>query len=204
MYKHFIWDFDGTLFDSYPAMVKAFQKTLADLGVEMSEEAILMHMKISIKHLIEHCTKTYGTSENFYEEFDEVLKVYEAQLVKPYSGNIDVCKSICERGGKNYVYTHRGASTYKYLEKYDMVQYFEEVVTSENGFARKPDPEAVSHLLEAHNIQPEEAILIGDRELDIVSGQNAGIKGCFYRERPEFVCDLADYEIVTFRELLNL
>ena len=38
--KHFalIWDMDGTLVDSYPAIVPAARETLADFGLALSEE----------------------------------------------------------------------------------------------------------------------------------------------------------------------
>ena len=29
LYRHFVWDFDGTLFDTYPRMTKSFQHALA-------------------------------------------------------------------------------------------------------------------------------------------------------------------------------
>jgi len=32
MYKNIIWDFDGTLFDSYPAIAGAFLSALLDHG----------------------------------------------------------------------------------------------------------------------------------------------------------------------------
>ena len=35
-YKHIIWDFDGTLLDSYPAMVRAFVAAAADYGIAVN------------------------------------------------------------------------------------------------------------------------------------------------------------------------
>jgi phosphoglycolate phosphatase-like HAD superfamily hydrolase len=34
MYQSYIWDFDGTLYDSYPIMLKAFIKTLKEYGFD--------------------------------------------------------------------------------------------------------------------------------------------------------------------------
>ena len=34
MFRNIIWDVDGTLFDTYPAIVKAIKTALSDLGVD--------------------------------------------------------------------------------------------------------------------------------------------------------------------------
>ena len=33
MYKHILWDFDGTLFDTYPALARALHQALEIHGV---------------------------------------------------------------------------------------------------------------------------------------------------------------------------
>lgn len=50
MYKHIIWDFDGTLFDSYPVMVKAALTVLEEQGIYESYDKIMSLMKISFTH----------------------------------------------------------------------------------------------------------------------------------------------------------
>ena len=204
MYKHFIWDFDGTLFDSYPPMVKAYREALMEQDIEVSEEEILKHMKISIRHLLVYSKEHYGIDSTFSQRFTELRKTYEQVLFEPYKEAVEAIKIIRSRGGRNYIYTHRGPSTRMYLEKYELLKYFDEVVTDENNFSLKPDPEGINYILIKHHINPETAIVIGDRELDIVSGQNAGIKGCFYSERPEYTCDVADYLITNHLDLLRL
>ena len=39
-YRHFVWDFDGMLFDSYPHTARALYKTLRDAGREEPEEGL--------------------------------------------------------------------------------------------------------------------------------------------------------------------
>ena len=204
MYKHFIWDFDGTLFDSYPPMVKAYHEALKEQGIKVSEEEILRLMKISVRHLMAYSKEHHGIDGAFSERFAELREVYEQALFEPYKDIRKVLKEICDRGGSNHIYTHRGSSTGLYLEKYKLLSYFDEIVTSDNGFPCKPDPEGVQFILESHNIDPDTAVLIGDRALDILSAQKAGIKGCFYSERPEYTCDVADYLITEHLEILTL
>ena len=37
-YTEFFWDFDGTLFDSYPAMARGFHRALTELGISLEDE----------------------------------------------------------------------------------------------------------------------------------------------------------------------
>lgn len=48
----------------------------------------------------------------------------------------------------HFAYTHKGITANDVLERLGVHQYFTEVVTSANGFARKPEPEAINYLLE--------------------------------------------------------
>ena len=41
MFTDIIWDFDGTLFDTYPPMTEAFKRALNDLGYDDDEKHIL-------------------------------------------------------------------------------------------------------------------------------------------------------------------
>ena len=43
--KNYIWDFDGTLFDTYPAMVDGAQQALKDFGINMDKKEIYFKMK---------------------------------------------------------------------------------------------------------------------------------------------------------------
>ena len=46
MYKHIIWDFDGTLFDTYEVMGKALQLSFIKIGVEEPLKDIISLMNI--------------------------------------------------------------------------------------------------------------------------------------------------------------
>ena len=52
MFRNIIWDVDGTLFDTYPAIAKAFQVALNDLGKDASLDRIEDLAKISISYCV--------------------------------------------------------------------------------------------------------------------------------------------------------
>lgn len=180
MYKHIIWDFDGTLFDSYPAMTQAFKKALEEEGIYETSEKIMSLMKVSMSHLIEYYKMNCKMNDDLLSRFSVFRKPLELELMKPFSNIENVCRTIYLEGGKNYLYTHRGKSSIEFLKKYGMYQYFEGFITKENNFKRKPDPEALLYLIKEYAINPKEAVMIGDRDIDLLAAKNAGIATCHF------------------------
>ena len=46
----------------------------------------------------------------------------------------------------NFIYTHKGITTLEVLKNNGLIDYFDEIITSDNGFKRKPSPEALRYL----------------------------------------------------------
>jgi HAD superfamily hydrolase (TIGR01549 family) len=203
MYKHIIWDFDGTLFDTYPVMAGSFRETLEGHGFEEPLEEIIKQMKVSITSALKHYEKKYGIGKEFFTAYDSRRKEVEFDLSKPFEGIVELCKYVHETGRKNYLYTHRGESSIKMLESYGLTGYFSDFITSQHGFERKPSPDAILHLIRTHHIDHSEAIMIGDRDLDLESGKNAGISSCFFTDKME-ENPHADYVVTSVEGLYSI
>lgn len=204
MYKHIIWDFDGTLFDSYPIMTRAFKEVINEAGIIMDSEKISELMKISMSHLIEYCKSNYQLNEQLLTSYSKRRKELELEYMKPFQGVQEVCKSLYLNNKHNYLYTHRGNSAIEFLHKYGMYEYFSGFVTKESNFKRKPDPEAIMYLTKEFNMIKTEALMIGDRDIDLLAAKNAEIDACFYKGSSEQDCNFADYIITDFKELKDI
>lgn len=180
MIRDIIWDFDGTLFDTYPSTVEAFSKALRENGIEEIKDNILNYLKISEGCAVSHFKDKYGLGEVFTNSFKQHKKNIGPEAAKPFPFAVEVCKRIVELGGRNYILTHRGASTIKILEHHGMLEYFQEVITKHNGFKRKPDPEGFLYLIDKYKINKSYALVVGDRDYEILGGKAAGIKVCLY------------------------
>ena len=66
------------------------------------------------------------------------------------------------------------------LEQDGLWSLFSDGVTSEDGFPHKPAPDALRCLLARNAIDPTEAAMVGDRDIDIEAGNNAGIRGVLF------------------------
>lgn len=203
MYKHIVWDFDGTLFDSYPVMGLAFQKALEEERIRESLDVIMQHMKVTMQHAIEIYKAKYQLKDTFFERANKIYLEMGVEQYKPYPGVEAICKDISEAGKFNYLYTHRGESAIHILKFYKLYDYFKDCILSTHGFERKPSPDALNHLVEKYQMNRKEAIMIGDRDLDILAGKNAGMSSCYFDVTGK-VSQISDYSISEFKQLYDI
>ena len=194
MYLYLMWDFDGTLFDTYPVMGKAFQQALAAAGFDETVEDVMAKMKVSMSHAVAYYKEKYGIGEAFLDAYDDFRIALELNECVLFEGVKEICEKIWMKGGKNYLVTHRGSSAFGLMEAEGLLSYFDDFVTGESGFARKPSPEGIQFLLEKHGLPAEECLMIGDRELDVLAGKNAGVDACLFIEEKDVV-SAADYVV---------
>ncbi len=203
MYKHIIWDFDGTLFDTYEVMGRALQLTFRKIGIDEPLEDIIRLMKKSISEALNYYADQYHIDAEFIKDYETTRRELELEECKPYSGAIELLKYIKETGRYNYLFTHRGISSITFLQKHQIYDYFTDCITSQHSFERKPSPAAILHLVEKYQIKQQDAIMIGDRDLDILSAKNAGIRACFFDEAgAEY--GAADYNIKNITQLYEI
>lgn len=204
MIKSIIWDFDGTLFDTYPAMVQAFKKGLKDSGVEAEEAEILKYMKISVTEAINHFKEKHNLNDDFIQRYVNYEHNLQPSDIMPFYCAKEICSEFQKREGRNFLLTHRGDSTFNILKYHGMSEYFQEVVTRKNCFKRKPDPEGFMYLIEKYNLNCEEVLVVGDRECDILGGKNSKAKTCLFNTNNiEFNFD-TDFKISSLFDLANL
>jgi len=194
--KHIIWDFDGTLFNTYPEISKVFQKALLQHNIKEDTTDILKNLHISLWHAYKVYSEKYNIDlTKLQKAFSLLDEQMNPSTLKPFSNVIDIITSV---KGNNYIFTHRGLSTYKYLDYYDYTKYFSEIITREAGFKRKPDPQAIIYLIEKYNLKREKTLYIGDRLIDIQCAKNAGIKSCYFNSHNTKINIHADYEIKSY------
>ncbi|HHV32847.1 MAG: HAD family hydrolase [Ruminococcaceae bacterium] len=201
MYRFVAWDFDGTLFDTYPVMAGLFHKQLAEIGIQEPYLEIYRQMKKSMSHAFRYYRQKYGINEAFLEHYKESRRALELERCGPYPGIPELCRRIVETGGQNFLYTHRGDSALLLLEQYSMYDFFTDFITERHGFARKPSPDALMFLIQKHDLNPEQTIMIGDRDLDILAAKNAGVHSCFFQDDSKETYEYADYNIDSFTQL---
>ena len=199
-----IWDMDGTLVDSYPAIVPAAKEVCDGLGLSYSEEEI--HDKVirtSVGKLLEEAASELGLDPKPIKERFNRLNDSRIEAILPIRHAPETLKALCDLGHKNFVYTHRGASCLAILDRNGLTPYFTEVLTALSGFPRKPAPDAILYLVEKYNLNPELTYYVGDRRLDVEAAENAGIRSILYLI-PDSPVTPVGCEAAVVRDLLEI
>lgn len=205
MIKNVIWDFDGTLFDTYPAMVYAFKRSLQDRGIEESEENILNEMKVSFSTAVKHFTELYKLDSKFVEDYKIYEKKSDLDKIVPFHFSKEVCEEIIKKGGRNFILTHREEETaLKILRFHDMEKLFTEAATIDKGFKRKPDVEGFLYLINKYDMNKSETLVVGDRDIEIIGAKNSGVKSCLYNTNAADCREQPDYIINSLQELIKI
>ena len=178
-----IWDMDGTLVDSYPAIVPAAQEVCAQIGAQYSEEYIREFViQTSVANLLEQTAKEQGADLQALKERFNRLNDSRVSAIRPIRHAKEALEALQEAGHMNFIYTHRGESCGEILKNNGMEGYFTEVLTAQSGFARKPEPDAILYLTEKYGLRPERTFYVGDRNLDMEAAVNAHVGGILLLE----------------------
>jgi phosphoglycolate phosphatase len=77
--------------------------------------------------------------------------------------------------------TNRTTTTRAVLSYHRLTEDFDLVVSAQDVARPKPHPESFEHILEYFNLEPQEAIYIGDSAVDEAFAANAGVELVAYR-----------------------
>ncbi|MGT2912137.1 HAD-IA family hydrolase [Streptococcus cameli] len=173
----FIWDLDGTLLDSYPAILAGLEETYQHFGLSFDAKKVEDYILAkSVHDLLKEVAEKEGLSLAEMSAFRANSLREKNAKVQLMVGAREVLEWTRLKGIENFIYTHKGNNAHLLLQQFEIDHYFKEVVTGEDGFKRKPDPEALVYLIEKYNLNPVNTTYIGDRLLDAETALAAGIR----------------------------
>ena len=179
----FIWDLDGTLLDSYEAILSGIKETFAQFSIPYDKEKVREFiLKYSVQDLLVQVAEERKLDVEMLNQLRaQSLAEKNAQVIL-MPGAREVLAWAKETGIQQFVYTHKGDNAFAILRDLGLESYFTEILTSQSGFARKPSPEAAIYLLEKYQLDPDNTYYIGDRTLDVEFAQNSGIQSINFLE----------------------
>lgn len=174
--KYVIFDFDGTLVNTNEVIIQSWQAAARHyMGHEMDPRKIEETFGEALPF-----TVSYLMPEEDVMEVCDYHKAYQEKncdnLVTMFDGMVELLDELKLRGYKLAVATsRRKVSFYEYMEKYDLLKYFDAEVVMEDVEHHKPHPESLLVALKKLGAKPEEAIMVGDTRFDIGCANNAGV-----------------------------
>jgi 3-amino-5-hydroxybenzoic acid synthesis related protein len=197
-----LWDLDGTLVDSFELLFQAYSHAVRTvLGWELARERLYDDLGPPMP---EHVRK-YSVEDGAELEaaFREYYHAHHDGMVTVHRGVREALVALREHRVAQAVVTSRGGTnTHNRLETLGLLPLFEAIVTEQDAPRPKPHPDPIEAALQRLNVQPAEALMVGDDPVDLAAAAAAGVAsvaalwGARDREallaaRPDFTADTA-------------
>ncbi len=142
--------------------------------------------RVSLSHATEKLAERHVLEEEVLAgAFQQHYSAIGPEHQPPFPGVVAICQQMVQAGGQNFIYTHRGrASLEALLDAYGMTDLFGDWVTADDELPRKPDPAGFNVLIERHSLPRSYTLGVGDRALDVLGAQAAGLDACYFGAEP--------------------
>lgn len=179
MKKAVIFDLDGTLLNTLDDLADSTNYALSKFGYPTRTiEEVRQFVGNGVAKLIERAIPEGKNNSNF-EKCLSIFKENYAQNMynktAPYNGIIEMLSNLKSKGIKIAVVSNKFDLAVKELCK----KYFEgfiDFAAGENeaqGIKKKPAPDTVISVLNEFNFAPEDAVYVGDSDVDIMTAKNS-------------------------------
>jgi len=176
-----IFDMDGTVLNTLDDLTVSVNYVLNEFGFPArTKEEYRNFFGNGIRYAF-RCAVPEEVTE---EKIDEMLPLFKEHYDKhcldktgPYDGITDLMKELKAQGYKMAIVSNKIDSAVKELNERFFSEYVSIAIGEKPGIRRKPAPDTVFEALKELGSTKEEAIYIGDSEVDLKTAQNSGL-GC--------------------------
>lgn len=178
MLKSILWDLDGTLTNPRKGILRCFQFALESHGLPAPPEDELLWVigppiHKSFAHFAPNGDEalTWQLVAKYRERFS-AIGLFENEL---YEGILQVLQGLA--GKDHFLATSKPHVFAKQImHHFKLAPYFREMYGSELNGERSDKSELIGYILEQQNIDPQEAVMIGDRKYDIAGAKARGLR----------------------------
>ena len=200
-YANYIWDFAGTLYDSYPQSIAALCETATHFGIELDPDAVsdAIHVAFPTAYRLLGITD----EQKLYFKALRERRDFLPEVV-PFPHVKEALEYLVSKGAKHYLFTHSNHHmSVDYMADDGIDKLFSGFVTADMHFPIKPAPDGILHILNTYGLDPSQTVMVGDREIDILSGKNAGVDGILFDPDFRVKETCANFRIEDFRAFME-
>ncbi len=173
-----IFDLDGTLLDTLEDLKKATNYALKFCNMpERTLDEVRRFVGNGVRNLMIRAVPD-GESNSEFERAFAIFKEYYGQhcndATKAYDGIPQLLQELKDRGYALAIVSNKIDSAVQDLNH----KYFPQVdvaIGDRENLKRKPEPDSVNLALDVLNKTKQEAIYVGDSDVDLQTAQNAGL-----------------------------
>lgn len=169
-----VFDLDGTLLDSLPLVLAAIAHAIEPHGTRPTMD-IFAHLGGPPERFMgalvrdpAHVPAALRRMESFHRDNE--------QLIQPFAGAAEVVETLRRSDVRMGVWTGRDReSTDRMLRRHGLDAALGAVVCGDDLPTHKPDPEGLREILRRLAVRADEAIFVGDADVDVLGGVAAGV-----------------------------
>lgn len=213
MFKTAIFDLDGTLLNTLDDLTDAANRVCGQNGWPTFTSDEIRHMVGNGNPKLAERFTPEGerTPEKLAESLRRFMEYYDAHKMDktaPYPGIPEALAALRGAGMKLAVLSNKADAFCPALVRHYFGDVFDAVRGKRDGVPAKPDPAGVYALLAELDASAEETVYVGDSDVDVLTGHNAGLAVCGaawgFRGREELVRSGAELLAGSAEELARL
>lgn len=177
--KAIVFDLDGTLLNTLTDLHASVNYTLARFGLlKRSEREVRSYLGNGVVALM-RCALP-DDKKDLLDECMPVFRAYydvhNADMTAPYDGVIAMLEQVKALGIKSAIVSNKYDAAVQKLKNETFTGLIDFALGEGGGIAPKPAPDGVRIALEKLGESEENAIYVGDSEVDLATAANASLK----------------------------
>lgn len=201
MVKAALFDLDGTLVDSNEAVVWCVNELLRNLGLPAADpQEIIKLIGIGLTPLLR---QFMPDPEAHVLEYRRLYAKGFADKTTVFEGALELLTKLKTRGVSNGIVTNRNKELAAVIVgHFNLDGVIDTLVGEGDGLPLKPDPAIIYEACRRLDVAPADALMIGDTEIDIETGKNAGCRTVLVDYDNNKSPSGADFTVATLLEIL--
>ena len=209
-YDTVIFDLDGTLLDTISDLAAAANYVCRENDwPEYTVAEVESMVGNGIPKLVERFSPENARSPlmlaNTLHQFNRYYGAHNMESTHPYPGIPELLRELHDRGLQMAVCSNKADEFSRVIVEHYFPGIFRLVRGNIPGTPVKPDPGVAKGIMERLGAEPDETLMVGDSDVDIHTGHNAGLRACGvtwgFRSRENLVDAGADVLADTTAEL---
>ncbi len=178
-YKTYIFDLDGTLLDTLNDLHASCNYALHTHGMpERSLEEVRQFVGNGVKKLMERAIPD-GLENPLFEEtlqtFRQHYLLHNLDTTLPYPGIMEMLQQLKAQGKRIAVVSNKFYAATQDLCKHFFGDTIQVAIGEREDIKKKPAPDTVLEALRQLQVTRQDAVYVGDSEVDVETARNSGI-----------------------------
>lgn len=200
--KWIFFDIGSTLVDETEAYTQRIREMISGTSITFEEFD---------KARIVFAALGYEGNAMAIQHFGLKKTPWHSEKEKPYPDALETLRYLSGKGYRLGIIANQSPGTRSRLKHWGLLNFFDVIVASAEAGVSKPEKAIFEMAFAKANCLPQESIMVGDRlDNDIQPAKSLGMKTVWIRnglsqyQNPALAKDIADYQICSLRELVDL